>query len=88
MGPGPGAGVDILDAGPADFDAGPGVLDAGPPAGGRDDFLFSPGFAMEGDGAEVAVAVAAEKIPEFNKFNLIKAKLISFSAPCHIGHIG
>jgi len=59
LGPGPGAGVDILDAGPADFDAGPGVLDAGPPAGGRDDFLFSPGFAMEGDGVETAVAVAA-----------------------------
>ena len=55
-----------MDAGPADFDAGPGVLDAGPPAGGRDDFLFSPGFAMEGDGVETAVAVAAEKNPEFN----------------------
>ena len=50
-----------MDAGPADFDAGPGVLDAGPPAGGRDDFLFSPGFAMEGDGAEAAVAAAAGK---------------------------
>ena len=60
-----------MDAGPADFDAGPGVLDAGPPAGGRDDFLFSPGFAMEGDGAEVAVAAAAEKKQtEFSKFIL------------------
>ena len=56
-----GAGVDILDAGPADFDAGPGVLDAGPPAGGRDDFLFSPGFAGVGDDAEVTVAAAAVK---------------------------
>ena len=50
-----------MDAGPADFDAGPGVLDAGPPAGGRDDFLFSPGFAGVGDGAEVTVAAAAVK---------------------------
>ena len=54
-----GAGVEVLDAGPADFDAGPGVLDTGPPAGGRDDFLFSPGFAGEGEGAEATVAAAA-----------------------------
>jgi len=59
LGPGVGAGVDVLDTGPADFDAGPGVLDTGPPAGGRDDFLFSPGFAGAGDGAEAAVAAAA-----------------------------
>ena len=50
-----------MDAGPADLDAGPGVLDTGPPAGGREDFLFSPGFAGAGEGAEVAVAAAAEK---------------------------
>ena len=56
-----GAGVDVLEAGPADFDAGPGVLDTGPPAGGRDDFLFSPGLAGVGDGAEVTVAAAAVK---------------------------
>ena len=50
-----------MDAGPADLDDGPGVLDAGPPAGGREDFLFSPGFAGAGEGAEVAVAAAAER---------------------------
>ena len=61
FGPGPGVGVDVLDAGPADFDAGPGVFEAGPPAGGRDDFLFSPGFAGAGEGAEAAVAAAAER---------------------------
>ena len=54
---GPGPGVDTLEAGPPpDFDAGPGVLEAGPPAGGRDDFLFSPGFAGVGDGAAGAAA--------------------------------
>ena len=58
-----------MDAGPADFDAGPGVLDTGPPAGGRDDFLFSPGFAGAGDGAEAAVAAAAGKIG-FKNINL------------------
>ena len=62
MGPGPGAGVDVLDAGPADFEAGPGVFEAGPPPGGRDDFLLSPGFAAwEGDGAEAAGGAAAGK---------------------------
>jgi len=60
LGPGVGAGVDALEAGAADFEAGPGVLEAGPPAGGLDDFLFSPGFAAwDGDGAEAAVAAAA-----------------------------
>jgi len=49
FGGGPGAGVEVLGAGPPDFEA-------GPPAGGREDFLFSPGF----EGVVEGVAVVLE----------------------------
>ena len=71
FGPGVGAGVDALEAGAADFEAGPGGLEAGPPAGGLDDFLFSPGFAAwDGDGAEAAVAAAAKRKIRYRIINL------------------
>ena len=69
LGGGPGPGVEVLGAGPLDLEAGPpescshqdsSSFTASPPAGGREDFLFSPGFEGVVEGVAVVLEPPAE----------------------------